>query len=247
MQKLSEFLISHNYPCIGYCNYLEGESEKKQVRRAVTTGVHGHGPEVALKHVNGFSFVGGIIYKRSTFLQYNTPSYDGSIYAQMYLGMLMIAKGATLFTIADFMVLKDLLAPDGSSSWSPVKMALPRTLKDSLNIKSGLLSVTNVIIAACRDAGMLDDRLTFRVLKRMYAITYPYWIIQYKHYGNYFTALGLMNEMNPLRSNHLRKLGIISSLKILGFYSMSSVGALLIPFRLFENIKGRLHIWVRKN
>ena len=247
ISHLALFLQQNDFPDIGYCNFVEGEDSKTLVNRALETRVHGSGMQVALKHVNGFSFVGGIIYKRSTFLQYNTSAYDSSIYSQMYLGLLMIAKGCTLFTINEPMVLKDLQMADGSLSWSPVRNALPTKWKDAKKIKSGLLSVLNVLISACRDAKVPDRGFIYSIMKRMYSTTYPYWIIQYKHYGNYYTALGLMNEMNPIRNNHLRKLGIIPLLKILGFYAMSSAGALLIPFRMFEKIKGCLHLWVRKN
>lgn len=135
ISSLVTFLKNNDLPEIGYCNFLEGEFEKTLVNRAKETKVHGSGISVALNHVNGFSFVGGIIFKKEAFNRFNTDRYDGSIYSQMYLGLFMVAKGCRLFTFATPMVLKDLQFRDGSISWSPVRNALPRTWEEAKKLR----------------------------------------------------------------------------------------------------------------
>ena len=245
ISQLVSFLESNQLPEIGYCNFLEGEFTQTLVNRALETKVQGTGVQIALNHVNGFSFVGGIIYKREAFLRYNTDRYDGSIYSQMYLGLYMIIKGCRLFTIATPMVLKDLQFEDGSLSWSPVRNALPTTWAKAKQMKSGLLSVLEVLIAACIDAQVKGEDFVYRILKRMYAITFPYWVVQYKHHGNYYSALGLISEMNPVRNPHFKTMNTWSKLKIVGLYTGSSIGGLLLPFSLFTKVKSQLYQWVR--
>jgi glycosyltransferase involved in cell wall biosynthesis len=244
--ELVKFLQANQYPEIGYCNFLEGEHTQYLVNRALVTKVHGTGIDCALNHVNGFSFVGGIIIKRETFNQYNTDRYDGSIYSQMYLGLYMVAKGCRLFTISIPMVLKDLQFKDGSLSWSPVRNALPTTWSKAKKIHSGLLSVLNVLIAACVDAKSEGDDFEYRILKRMYSITFPYWVVQYKHYGNYYTSMGLISEMNPWNNFNFRKMKLLPKLKIFGIYIATSIGGLLLPYTVFTKIQSRLYQWVRR-
>jgi len=244
--QLVEFLEANDRPEIGYCNFLEGEYSQTLVNRALETKVQGSGINCALNHVNGFSFVGGIIIRRDAFNQYNTDRYDGSIYSQMYLGLYMVAKGCRLFTMATPMVLKDLQFKDGSVSWSPVRNALPTTWSTAKNIKSGLLSVLNVLIAACVDAKTEGEDFVYHIMKRMYSVTFPYWVVQYKHNGNYYTALGLISEMNPWSNLNFRKMKAWPKLKIFSLFIGTSIGGLLLPFSVFTKLQSRLYQWVRR-
>lgn len=106
---LVNFLRLNNFPDVGFCNMIEERTNNTLIERAAATKVIGKGPDVATKYYSCFSFVGGLIYKISTFNKFNTAKYDGSIYAQMYLGVLMIASGNSLFSIKEPLVLKDLL------------------------------------------------------------------------------------------------------------------------------------------
>ena len=109
IEYLVDFIKKNDYPDIGFCNMIEDRTGGTLIGRALATHVIGSGKEIALKNYSCFSFVGGLVYKRSTFLQYNTDRYDGSIFSQIYLGVYMITKGAKLFSIKEPLVLKDIL------------------------------------------------------------------------------------------------------------------------------------------
>ncbi len=104
-----KFLREQNYPEIGYSNIIEERTGGTLIKRAWGNRVIGSGSEVAIRNYSCFSFVGGLIYKRDVFLKYNTSKYDGSVFAQTYLGVYMISMGVTLFCIEKPLVLKDIL------------------------------------------------------------------------------------------------------------------------------------------
>ena len=109
ISRLVDFLILNPSADIGFCNMVEEISGNTLIERAKFTCIIGTGPEISLSNYSSFSFVGGLIYKRNTFLKYNTDKYDKSIYAQMYLAVLMIASGCQLFSIKEPLVIKDLV------------------------------------------------------------------------------------------------------------------------------------------
>ena len=246
ISTLVNFLIANNLPDIGYCNFIEEKGQDNTVQRVLESQVHGSGVEVAIKHANGFSFVGGLIYKKSAFESFNTSKHDGSIYSQMYLGLLMIAKGCTLFTIKEPLVLKDILYSDGSFRWSAYRDGLPKSWKEYRDFKSGLLSVMNVLISACMDAEVKDQSFIFKIMKRMYSVTYPYWIIQYIHYGSYAASWSLIKEMKPSKNEFFSKMSSFQQVKIRLLFLIFSIFALCMPYQLFTSLQKKLHKMVRK-
>lgn len=243
---LVDFLEQNNYPDIGFCNYIEDGNNNVIVERALESKVQGSGIECAIQHANSFSFVGGLIYKKETFQKFNRGDHDGSIYAQMYISLLMIAQGSALFTIQKAMVVKDMLNKDGSFRWCAYKNGLPKNWKEFKIIQSGLKSVMDVLIAACRDAGKDHHSIIYRIMRRMYTITYPYWIEQYKHHGSLAAGCGLIVEMNPLNNKFLKELPPGRRAKIIFYYMGASAGGLLLPFKLFNQLQPKLHRMVRQ-
>jgi len=247
IELLVNFLTKNNLPDIGYCNFIEEKDSGNTVQRAMETKVHGSGIDVAIKHANGFSFVGGLIYKKESFDQYNTAKHDGSIYSQMYLGLKMIADGCILFTIKEPLVLKDIHFDDGSFRWSAYRDGLPKGWLEYKRFKSGLLSVMNVLISACKDAKTAKGNYTYTIMKRMYTVTYPYWVIEYKHYGSMAASWALSFEMNPKRNNFTKELSILEKIKIFTYYYIFTSMAFLTPYALFMKFKKGLHKMVRSN
>ena len=247
IEFLVNFLISNNYPDIGYSNYVEENNQSFVVERARSTKIHGSGIEVAIDHYNGFSFVGGLIYKKSAFDKFNTSKHDGSIYSQMYMGLIMIASGCTLFTIKEPLVLKDLHNADGSFRWSYYRDGLPKKWKDFRMMDGGLPSVAKVLISATQDAlGYQDKGLAFRILKRIYSITFPFWIIQYKKYGSFTAAIGLIIGINPQKHgiwNNLNRFGMI---RLFAIYISRSIAGLLFPVVIFSLVERYLQRVVKK-
>lgn len=248
IEYLVNFLCENNYPEIGYCNYVEDKNKSFVVERARSTKVHGPGIEIALDQYNGFSFVGGLIYKKSAFDKYNTDKHDGSIYSQMYLGLLMIASGCRLFTIQRALVLKDLLNEDGSFRWSYYRDGLPKRWKDYKKMDGGLPSVANVLMSAVEDAtGKLDSKIAYRILKRIQSVTLPFWIVKYKQFGSLPAAVGLIQGVYPPGTQVWKRIEGYEKFKLLiGYYFITST-ALITPVSLFNFLEPHLQKMVKKS
>jgi glycosyltransferase involved in cell wall biosynthesis len=241
---LVSFLKSNDHPEIGFSNFVEASDPSKITRRAETTAVLGSGYQVALKYYSCFSFVGGLIYKKSAFDKFNTSKHDGSIYAQMYLGCLMISSGCRLFSIERPLVIKDLEV-EGKERKS-YKDTLARTWKDYKVENGGLPSVIHVLISAFRDAGQLSQDVIYHIFKRIYTVTYPYWIVDYKNNGALPAAVGLVSGMRPARNNDFGLLSFGNKLKLRGYYSLASFAALCVPAGLFMKMKEKLYRFAKK-
>jgi glycosyltransferase involved in cell wall biosynthesis len=244
MAFLADFLKKNDYPEIGFSNFVEDNDREFVVERASGTRVIGKGPEVALRHYNGFSFVGGLIYKKSAFDQYNTGKHDGSIYSQMYLGLLMIASGCRLFTIQKPLIIKDIHFDDGSFRWSYYRDGLPKSWKEYKVMDGGMPSVATVLTSAVEDAtGAAQPHMVYQILRRIYLMTLPYWIIQYKKHGSFAAAMGLVRGMSPTRVAIFKKANAWGKIRLWAIYLTASTAALLLPTGLF----GRLEKFIYKS
>ncbi|MEJ7676459.1 MAG: glycosyltransferase family 2 protein [Segetibacter sp.] len=241
---LVNFLRLNNFPDVGFCNMIEERTNNTLIERAAATKVIGKGPDVATKYYSCFSFVGGLIYKISTFNKFNTAKYDGSIYAQMYLGVLMIASGNSLFSIKEPLVLKDLLL-EGKFR-SSYRDRIAKKWIDFKIVDGGLPSVMNVLINALADAGALTQKRALFIFKRMYSITYPHWILDYKENNALPEAFGLTAGMYPVRNKNLSLLRWYNKLFIVGLYSSTSIAALITPVFLFKKMKTFLYQYFKR-
>ena len=241
---LVDFLEMAGYPDIGFCNYYEEQAPQHIYRRAGTTGVLGTGYEVAMKHYSCFSFVAGLIYKRETFMQYNTSAYDGSVFAQMYLGCLMIAKGCRLFSIEKPLVMKDVLINNARTN--NYRDTLARNWKDYKEVDAGLPSVMHVLISAFRDAGVLNQSIIYRIHKKIYAITYPHWLLDYRSNQAYPAAVGLSKGMKPSALATYSLLSPWNKRKILALYRFSTLFGLTAPVYLFNKLKVKVYAYLKR-
>jgi len=244
IEFLVNFLKTNNYPDIGYCNMIEERTGGTLIQRAFGNRVIGSGDEVALKNYSCFSFVGGLIYKRATFLKYNTSKYDGSIFAQMYLGVFMLVKGATLFCIERPLVLKDILL-DGIFRNS-YRDRIAKQWKNFRVVDGGVPSVINVLLSALRDAGSLTQRHIYFIFRRIYLVTFPHWILDYKENNAFPEACGLIIGLNPGKNKNFKLLNIKNQLVVYCFYLSSSTVGLLAPVFLFKRFKQKLYSFFKR-
>lgn len=244
IQFLVDFLKSNDLPDIGFCNYVEEKTPGVISKRASKTGILGKGSKVALKYYSCFSFVGGLIYKKSVFDNYNTPKHDGSIYAQMYLGCLIIANDAILFSIKEPLVIKDIIIDNHIVN--SYKDVIAKKWKDYKIEDGGLPSIINVLIDAFKDAGTLNQNIVYHIFFRIYSITYPYWIVDYKSNNALPAAIGLIYGLNPLKNENFTELNIINRGRIFITYLLFSALGLFIPVSLFNKIKGTLYRIAKK-
>jgi glycosyltransferase involved in cell wall biosynthesis len=242
---LADFLQANDFPEIGFCNFVEASDPTKVIERTTVTGVTGSGLDVALKNYSCFSFVGGLIYKKSAFDKYNTSKHDGSIYAQMYLGIVMIAQGCRLFSIKEPLVIKDIDG-DNSARGSYVD-TLARKWKDMRVVDGGLPSVTRVLISAVEDVNKYNPDIGYKIIKRIYTVTYPYWIMDYKKNGAFVEAVGLSRGLHPSRNDNLSKINRVQRAKVYLWYNLSTIAAFLTPVGLFNRLKSFLYKQAKKN
>ncbi len=241
---LVEFLKKNNQPEIGFCNYVEQHSPEVVVQRAFQTSVLGSGNDVAMKNYSNFSFVGGIIYKRAAFMKYNTGKFDGSVFAQMYLGVLMVAGGCRLFSIHEPMVLKDLRI-EGKMSNS-YRDTLARTWKDYKVVDAGLPSVMNVLINGFRDAGTLNQQVIYKIFKKIYTITFPFWILDYKSNKAFPEAIGLITGLNPLKNKNFKTLSVVNQTRVYFFYAFFSSLSIVTPVSVFKKFKTKVYNYLKR-
>lgn len=243
IEYLVDFIESNNFPDVGFCNMIEERTGGTLITRALATQVLGKGPAIALKYYSCFSFVGGLIYKRSTFMEYNTEKYDGSIFAQMYLGVFMIASGCELFSIKEPLVLKDILL-DGKFRNS-YRDRIAKKWSDFNVVDGGLPSVMNVLICALRDAGLESQSRTYFIFRRMYLVTFPHWILDYRDNGALPAAVGLIAGMTPNKNMNFSRLNFINRTKIYLYFASVSVGSILMPVFIFRMLKQKLYTFFK--
>jgi glycosyltransferase involved in cell wall biosynthesis len=244
VEKLVKFIKENNFPDIGFCNMIEDRTGGTLIKRASSTGVLGTGPDVAIRNYSCFSFVGGLIYKTTTFAKYNTAKYDGSIYAQMYLGVYMISKGAVLFSMNEPLILKDILL-DGIFRNS-YRDRIAKKWKDYKVVDGGLPSVINVLIGALKDAGADSQERIYYIFKRIYSITFPHWLLDYRENKALPEAAGLVMGLRPARNQNLSRLTLPNKTLIYGTYLVSVSIGLLTPVFLFKTFKQKLYTFFKK-
>ena len=236
---LVQFLKSNNFPSIGFTNYFEFSEPNKITERAKFTGVLGTGLDVALRHYNSFSFVGGLIYKKKIFEKYNTDLHDGSIYAQLYIGMTIIIGGEILFCIKEPIVGKDIIIND----------KIPYSYRDNLVrqwnqfkiVDAGLPSVINVVVSALVNNNMANSKNVFMVFKKIYTRTFPYWIIKYKENDALPSSVGLFFGLLPNSNVNMKRLKFYHRLYIYLTFYFFGIFAFLTPVFLFKKFEKYLY------
>ncbi len=245
MNYLAGFLQSLNYPDIGFCNYYEEQDPSLVYRRANSTGMLGTGYEIAMKNYSCFSFVAGLIYKRESFMRFNTPVYDGSVFAQLSLGCLMIAKGCTLFSIEKPLVMKDLLIQNQRTIG--YRDTLAKNWKSYKKVDAGMPSVINSLIRAFRDAGVLNQSIIFRIHKKIYTLTYPHWLLDYRSNKAFPEAVGLTRGMKPSGIVTYPLLSGFNKARINLLYYFSTAMGLTAPVYLFNRLKVKIYAFIKRH
>lgn len=240
---LVDFLVKNNYPELGFCNMTEAANPENVFTRASTTTVVGSGPDIAFSYYSCFSFVGGLVFKKSAFEKFNTSKHDGSVYVQMYLATAMISSGLRLFSIYETMVLKDLQIDGRKSNAYTDKIAKSR--KEFKIEQGGLPAVIDVLISGFRDAGVLSDRLIMKIFRHIYFYTYTNWVIEYKGKGSIWAAFGLVKGLYPARLKNFNLLRFTGKAEILSRYYFCTAAGLLFPYFIFNRLKNRLYAFAK--
>jgi glycosyltransferase involved in cell wall biosynthesis len=240
---LAKFLMDHNFPDLGFTNYLE-DQDRKVVSRATKSALLGTGADIALTYYSCFSFVAGIIYRREAFLKNNTSKMDGSIYAQIYMASLMTCRGNTLFSIKDPLVIKDIQIDQVHRN--SYKDTLAKRWSDFKVVDAGLHSVISTVTIALFDSNQFGIGRLYKLMKRIYRITFPFWIQDYRSQKATPEAIGLIMGMWPFKNQYFNRLALTQQIGLIFWYSIASVGGLIIPVAVFNRLKSTLHDFVKK-
>lgn len=236
---LVDFLQKNHYPEIGFCNSVDYFNKDLVLKRAFKTDVIGYGEQVALKYYSSFSFVAGLIFKRSAFIDVNTNKLDKSIYVQIYLAVTIIVKGGNLFTLNREMVLKDIRVQGAISN--SYRDTLPRSWKEYERLDAGLPSYVYVTITALKNTISYKPIYTYKILKRIFLFTYPYWIIDYRKNRAWVAAWGLKSGLLPNRFKEFSELKWVLRVKLFLMYILSTCAAFMLPVFLFDGLKITLY------
>ncbi len=239
LKRLATFLKETDLPEVGFCNSADYFNPANITYRASKSMVIGSGVDVALRYYSSFSFVAGIIYKKKSFDTVNTNRFDGSIYTQIYLATLIIAKGGRLFTYADPLVLSNIRYNNNLAN--SYRDTLPKKREEFKKLDGGLPSFANVVFHALKDANPADTDNNYKIIKRIYLYTYPYWLIDYRKNKARVAALGLKDGLKLKSFKNLSELTRVQKLKLNTMHYMSSMVGLGFPIWMFELLKTRLY------
>ena len=241
---LVDFLRQNHYPDLGFCNMIEERTGNTLMKRASKSGVIGTGPDIALHYYSSFIFVGGLIFKKSTFLEFNTSKFDGSVFVQLYLAVSMMARDKTLFSIYKPLVIKDILI-DGKFRNS-YRDRISKKWKDFKIVDGGLPSVIHVIISALRNNQQLTQKRLFFIFKRIYSYTYPHWILDYKSNNALPESVGLIVGLYPRRNINFKQLNLTNKIRLLSIFYSRTLMALIIPVFIFNKFKHKIYAFLKK-
>jgi glycosyltransferase involved in cell wall biosynthesis len=245
LMDLEKFLIENNLPDLGYCNYKEYSNHNIVTSRALKTDIIGTGPEIGLRHYSCFSFVAGLIFKKSTFDKFNSDKFDKSIYAQIALALNMICNGAILFSIDEIWVKKDITIGQNEKSNS----YLDFINKSYLKIKpsdGGLKSVIKVLTTVLSENNQLLPKYKNYIFSKILFSTYPYWILDYKKNKATPAAIGLYLGLIPHRIHEFSSMTFRQRMKFSVGFQLVSLFAFLLPSFIFFKYKEQIYSWVKK-
>jgi len=221
MTRLAGFLKKSGLPDVGFCNSADYLNPANITYRAIKSKVIGSGVEVALSYYSSFSFVAGIIYKKQSFDTVNTNKFDGSIYTQIYLATLIIARGGRLFTYAEPLVHSDIRINNQIAN--SYRDSLPKKWEEFKELDGGLPSYAHVVFHALKDANPANTNNNYKIIKRIYLYTYPYWLIDYRKNKAHVAAKGLKNGLRLKSFKNLSDLTKVQKLKLKTMHYISSM------------------------
>jgi glycosyltransferase involved in cell wall biosynthesis len=242
LSKLAGILAQLNYPDVSFTNFHLYGRPDEVVRRAKSTAVIGSGPEIALKTFRSFSFVGGLVIKRSAFKKHNTGKHDGSVYVQIYLAARTIASGGTLATISESMVVKDV-----TFSGEEVNSYLDQLAQNNRRLHAELGGLDQVGLLGC-DAILpyVPSGSRQRYLLKLYAqlllLTYPYWLLNYRKNRVYRAAVNLALGCFPGNLVKTADMALHVRLCLIVLYAGSTIVGLLVPVSLL----GLMARWISR-
>jgi glycosyltransferase involved in cell wall biosynthesis len=244
-------------PMVAFTSYSDFGSGAIHNRAQATKNL-GSGVDVAIKVFRAFSFVSGLIFKKSEAVRNDTNKWDKSIYYQFYLAGQIIGGGGTVASlkinaVRQYIRINGETAP-GTKPWVNVEWSFkPRY--------TGLDSVIRVTADSILPQAQTKDqsKILRDIFKQIYSISYPIALIYYRKTANWSFAVGVARRMYPdvlfaeykypyldamypkynIKLNH--------RLEIWALYFVVTLTALAVPLSTFEKYRERLANLVQKH
>lgn len=237
IKNLVRILTSLGRPDAIFTNFHAYGREEDRATRASQTRLLGSGPDAAARNYRSFSFVGGVVFKRTAFVEHDTSAFDGSIYYQIYLAARISAAGGSLASISESMVAKDIVI-DGK----PASSFVDTLARDNAVLQPKTGGLDQVARVACEAilpyvAPEYTDRYTFLIVSQILALTYPYWLCSYRKLGVPRAAMNLALGCCPPRLIRERGFSLFVSARLFVLYVAVTVPGLLVPVWILEGSK----------
>ena len=240
LSNLNSILTELNCPDIALTNYHPFAQPEQISRRARRNALVGSGPELAVRVFRSFSFVSGIVMKRSSFKKHDTSAFDKSVYIQIYLAARCIAAGGSFATIADSMVEKDLEVGDEKvNSYSDVLVSNNRTVHRETGGLDQVGLVAAEAILPCVKSGERQHYLR-KIYAQLLMYTYPYWLLSYRKQNVYRAALNLSLGCYPPNLTRRKHVSLFGHVCLFPIYATSTALGLLLPVKLLDAMAARL-------
>lgn len=221
-------------------------STHRVFQRMPHTGNRGGGYEVAIKNFRNFSFVSGVLFETAKALQFATDRWDGSEMYQMFIGCRIIAAGSNLLGLQETAVLQGIQIAgetvDSLASKPRIKPCPVIERKIPFNLVGSLVAdaIQPYVNSRQRRAAISH------IFSQIYAITYPFWIIEYRRLQSWNYSLGICLGMRPKNTLKGVSMGFFQRLYLMGLYGLVTGLGLMMPVRVFDKLAPILYICVKK-
>jgi hypothetical protein len=156
----------------------------------------------------------------------------------------MILKGGRLFCLDDALVIMD--TDLGILARGSYKDRIAKQWKDFRVVDGGLPSVIHVLIMAFEDAGQLTQQVLYRIFKKTYVNTFPFWVMNYRSHKAFPEAWGLFRGLNPDRNADFRRLTWMNRIKIRLYYFLFAGASLSLPVNLLKYLSSKIYRVIKK-
>ena len=246
LEQVAASLQILQYPAVAFTNYQDYGSNVL-VQRALVTADLGSGADVVLRFYPSFSFVSGLIFSRASAIEHETDRWDRSVYYQIYLACRIIAQGGVLGSIAVTAVRKDVLV---EGQGVPNYITRVSTSEKNFHKRhTGVDSAVRVTWDAIQPSIPVNKRSTWlrRLFTRVYLTWHPYWILEYRRIANWEAGVGVARGHYPGLMLQEYALKPYDRLVLWIVYLMSTTVALLTPVSIFNALKSRIALILRRS
>jgi glycosyltransferase involved in cell wall biosynthesis len=239
LESVAGRLVELGLPEVAFTNFEDWKTGQV-VRKALASSILGSGPATAIRHFRSFSFVSGSIYDQSAAAQHETDRWDTSIYYQIYIGCRIVAAGGRLASLDLSAVRKDVRAEGLTVATYATKARNAAWSFQSLH--TGLESVIRVTADAV--SPLLPEAehsaTVRRIAGRVLALTYPFWLFEYRRVANWGVAAGVARGLWPGKLLAEYDLSLPDRLYLWLLYFAVTFAGLLGPINMLAAIRVRL-------